>query len=165
MRAEIDRRKRRLGILSYDDLLSRLADALRPTTRPPGSGCAQRWRIVLVDEFQDTDPVQWEVLDRAFTGHATLVLIGDPKQAIYAFRGGDIFTYLARRRDRRHPRTLAATGAATRPSSAGLGDRPGGRHRPAERPRGDQGDQDRLTVASLGDSSTLAVGDPVVAIG
>ena len=50
---------------------------------------------MLVDEFQDTDPVQWQVLDRAFTGHATLVLIGDPKQAIYAFRGGDVFSYLS----------------------------------------------------------------------
>ena len=49
---------------------------------------------MLVDEFQDTDPVQWQVLDRAFTGHATMVLIGDPKQAIYAFRGGDVTTYL-----------------------------------------------------------------------
>ena len=55
----------------------------------------QRWKVVLVDEFQDTDPKQWEVLDRAFTGHATVVLIGDPKQAIYAFRGGDVVTYLA----------------------------------------------------------------------
>ena len=54
----------------------------------------QRWKIVLVDEFQDTDPVQWRVLDRAFSGFATMVLIGDPKQAIYAFRGGDVFTYL-----------------------------------------------------------------------
>ena len=54
----------------------------------------QRWSIVLVDEFQDTDPVQWQVLDRAFSGHATMVLIGDPKQAIYAFRGGDVTTYL-----------------------------------------------------------------------
>ena len=62
----------------------------------------QRWRIVLVDEFQDTDPVQWQVLDRAFSGHATMVLIGDPKQAIYAFRGGDVVTYLAGRRDRDH---------------------------------------------------------------
>ncbi len=49
---------------------------------------------MLVDEFQDTDPVQWRVLDRAFSGHATMVLIGDPKQAIYAFRGGDVTTYL-----------------------------------------------------------------------
>ena len=54
----------------------------------------QRWPIVMVDEFQDTDPVQWKVIDRAFTDRSTLILIGDPKQAIYAFRGGDIVTYL-----------------------------------------------------------------------
>ncbi len=48
----------------------------------------------MVDEFQDTDPVQWKVIDRAFTDRSTLILIGDPKQAIYAFRGGDIVTYL-----------------------------------------------------------------------
>ena len=48
----------------------------------------------MVDEFQDTDRVQWEVIDRAFSGHSTVILIGDPKQAIYAFRGGDIVTYL-----------------------------------------------------------------------
>ncbi len=50
--------------------------------------------MVMVDEFQDTDPVQWQVIDRAFSGQSTLILIGDPKQAIYAFRGGDIVTYL-----------------------------------------------------------------------
>ena len=54
----------------------------------------RRWSIVMVDEFQDTDPVQWQVIDRAFSGQATVILIGDPKQAIYAFRGGDIVTYL-----------------------------------------------------------------------
>ena len=54
-----------------------------------------RWPIVMVDEFQDTDPVQWEVIRRAFGGASTLILIGDPKQAIYGFRGGDIVTYLA----------------------------------------------------------------------
>ena len=48
----------------------------------------------MVDEFQDTDPVQWQVIDRAFSGRSTVILIGDPKQAIYAFRGGDIVTYL-----------------------------------------------------------------------
>ncbi len=99
VRTELDRRKRRLGVLSYDDLLSRLADALAddavPDDRAPARArMRRRWRIVLVDEFQDTDPVQWQVLDRAFSGHATMVLIGDPKQAIYAFRGGDVVTYL-----------------------------------------------------------------------
>ncbi len=94
VRSELDRRKRRLGVLSYDDLLSQLADALADAEAPARRRMRQRWRIVLVDEFQDTDPVQWQVLDRAFTGHATMVLIGDPKQAIYAFRGGDVTTYL-----------------------------------------------------------------------
>jgi exodeoxyribonuclease V beta subunit len=94
VREEVDRRKRRLGVLSYDDLLSRLARALEDDRAPARTRMRTRWRIVLVDEFQDTDPVQWQVLDRAFTGHATMVLIGDPKQAIYAFRGGDVVTYL-----------------------------------------------------------------------
>ena len=94
VRRELEVRKRRLGILSYDDLLQQLADALAPDDSPARSRMRQRWSIVLVDEFQDTDPVQWQVLDRAFSGVATMVLIGDPKQAIYAFRGGDVTTYL-----------------------------------------------------------------------
>ncbi len=94
VREELDRRKRRLGVLSYDDLLSQLADALTDDDAPARGRMRRRWRVVLVDEFQDTDPVQWQVLDRAFAGHATMVLIGDPKQAIYAFRGGDVTTYL-----------------------------------------------------------------------
>ncbi len=95
VREEVERRKRRLGILSYDDLLGRLATALTDEEAAARHRMRQRWRIVLVDEFQDTDPKQWEVLDRAFSAHATMVLIGDPKQAIYAFRGGDVVTYLA----------------------------------------------------------------------
>ncbi len=98
VRAELDLRKRRLGVLSYDDLLSRLAGALAEPDAPARSRMRDRWSLVLVDEFQDTDPVQWQVLDRAFSGVATMVLIGDPKQAIYAFRGGDVVTYLAAER-------------------------------------------------------------------
>lgn len=92
--AELETRKRKLGILHYDDLLSRLADALAPSDSPARVRMRRRWSIVMVDEFQDTDPVQWQVIDCAFSGHSTLILIGDPKQAIYAFRGGDIVTYL-----------------------------------------------------------------------
>ncbi len=92
--AELEIRKRRKGILGYDDLLSRLADALDADDSPAQVRMCQRWPIVMVDEFQDTDPVQWKVIDRAFTGRSTVILIGDPKQAIYAFRGGDIVTYL-----------------------------------------------------------------------
>ncbi len=91
---ELEIRKRHRGILGYDDLLTRLADALAADDSPAQLRMHQRWPIVMVDEFQDTDPVQWKVIDRAFTGRSTLILIGDPKQAIYAFRGGDIVTYL-----------------------------------------------------------------------
>jgi len=115
VRAEMERRKRRLGILSYDDLLSRLADALEQPDSAARTRMRQRWRIVLVDEFQDTDPVQWEVLDRAFSGHATMVLIGDPKQAIYAFRGGDVFAYLDAARTATSRRTLATNWRSDRP--------------------------------------------------
>ncbi len=92
--AELEIRKRKRGILGYDDLLTRLADALNADDSPAQLRMHQRWPIVMVDEFQDTDPVQWKVIDRAFTDRSTLILIGDPKQAIYAFRGGDIVTYL-----------------------------------------------------------------------
>ncbi len=97
VRREVERRKRLTGLVDYDDWLSLLRDALAD----PSSGTvacdrvAARYRVVMVDEFQDTDPVQWQILDRAFHGRTTLVLIGDPKQAIYAFRGGDVTTYLA----------------------------------------------------------------------
>jgi exodeoxyribonuclease V beta subunit len=103
---ELDQRKRRTGVLGYDDLLTRLAGALQDPTAPARRRMRQRWSVVMVDEFQDTDPVQWEVIDAAFSGHSTLVLIGDPKQAIYAFRGGDITTYLRAARTAGDRRTL-----------------------------------------------------------
>jgi len=93
--AELETRKRKRGILGYDDLLTRLADALAADDSAARSRMHRRWPIVMVDEFQDTDPVQWRVIERAFSGRSTLILIGDPKQAIYAFRGGDIVTYLS----------------------------------------------------------------------
>lgn len=104
---ELERRKRRLGVLGYNDLLTRLADALQRSGSDAAERMRRRWQIVMVDEFQDTDPVQWQVIDRAFSGHSTLVLIGDPKQAIYGFRGGDIYTYLAAVRAAADRRTLA----------------------------------------------------------
>ncbi len=104
---ELDRRKHRLGVLGYDDLLSRLADALNAEDSLAGLRMHRRWPIVMVDEFQDTDPVQWQVIDRAFSQRSTVILIGDPKQAIYAFRGGDIVTYLRAAETAGDRRTLA----------------------------------------------------------
>lgn len=104
---QLDQRKRRLGVLSYDDLLGRLADALHAPESAARARMHQRWSIVMVDEFQDTDPVQWRVIDRAFSGRSTVILIGDPKQAIYGFRGGDIVTYLGAARTASDRRTLS----------------------------------------------------------
>jgi exodeoxyribonuclease V beta subunit len=107
VRAEVTRRKAALRIYTYDDMLTRLADALADPARGAAGRLRDRYRVVLVDEFQDTDPVQWSILRRAFHGHTALVLIGDPKQAIYAFRGADVVSY------------LDATEAATRHATLG----------------------------------------------
>jgi len=95
-RAEYARRKAAAGIDDFDDVALRLESALGDETT--GSDFAEqmaaRYRVVLVDEFQDTDPVQWEILRRAFAGRTPMVLVGDPKQAIYGFRDADIESYL-----------------------------------------------------------------------
>jgi exodeoxyribonuclease V beta subunit len=98
-RREFEARKRAMMVMTYDDLVERLKSAL---AGPGGAAVAAqlraRYEVVLVDEFQDTDPAQWEILRLAFgngSAHAaTLVLIADPKQAIYAFRGADVYAYL-----------------------------------------------------------------------
>ncbi|MFT4215685.1 MAG: UvrD-helicase domain-containing protein [Micropruina sp.] len=88
-------RRRQFGVLTFDDQLVRLRDALADDDT--GAASCERLRArfdaVLVDEFQDTDPVQWDILRRLFDGHRRMVLIGDPKQAIYTFRGADIAAY------------------------------------------------------------------------
>jgi len=90
-------RKRSLGQIDFDDMLLGVKDALSGE----GAGVLletlrRRWKYALVDEFQDTDPVQWEVFQKIFvegTGIHRLFVIGDPKQAIYGFRGADVHTY------------------------------------------------------------------------
>lgn len=120
--AELVRRKRDRRLLDYDDLLLLLRDALLH----PEHGVAasrrvrSRYRVVLVDEFQDTDPVQWQILRSAFHGHRTLVLIGDPKQAIYAFRGGDVVAYLNARHDADAGATLGRSWRSDEPLLRGL---------------------------------------------
>ncbi len=94
-------RRKLLSVMTYDDMLIMLKDALCS-----GAGgeilarkVAARFPVALIDEFQDTDSVQWQIF-RAIYSSASgsgLFLIGDPKQAIYGFRGADIFTYLKAR--------------------------------------------------------------------
>ena len=97
VRAEFERRKRRLGIYGFDDMVARLRAALvDPTTGPAAAGLlSRRFPLVLIDEFQDTDLSQWTIVERAFVGRSTVVLIGDPKQSIYSFRDADVLAYLA----------------------------------------------------------------------
>ncbi|MFZ5775420.1 MAG: UvrD-helicase domain-containing protein [Thermodesulfobacteriota bacterium] len=96
VRAELPRRLLAGQVQSFDDLLHGLARALAGEN---GDGLARliraKFPAALIDEFQDTDPVQYGIF-RAIhgSGRASLFLIGDPKQAIYAFRGADIHAYL-----------------------------------------------------------------------
>ena len=96
MRRELTKRKLSKNTLFYDDLLLMLERAL---SGPGGEDLAaivrNRYQAALIDEFQDTDAIQYAIFERIFgQGRSTLFLIGDPKQAIYGFRGADIFTYL-----------------------------------------------------------------------
>ncbi|NMT63064.1 exodeoxyribonuclease V subunit beta [Marinobacter orientalis] len=100
----LDSEKQRLASMGFDDLLTRLDEALGG---PQGERLAETIRrqfpVAMIDEFQDTDPVQYRIFDRIYRvasndQDTSLLMIGDPKQAIYGFRGADIHTYL----DARH---------------------------------------------------------------
>jgi exodeoxyribonuclease V beta subunit len=95
-RRELPRRKAERKIQSFDDLLTRLDQALEgPSGQAMSESLRQKYKAALIDEFQDTDPIQYQIFRRAFPGQSAFVfMIGDPKQAIYGFRGADIFTYL-----------------------------------------------------------------------
>lgn len=90
-----DAEKDRMHLLGFDDLLARLRDALaaEESDGPLATAIRRRYDAALIDEFQDTDPYQFPIFARAFEGRP-LFLIGDPKQAIYGFRGADVFAYM-----------------------------------------------------------------------
>ena len=98
-RVELAERKRRSGQQTYDDLLVDLDRALAGPAGPRlVESLRARYRIALVDEFQDTDPLQLRIFTRIFgSTERPLVFVGDPKQAIYGFRGADVFAYLEAR--------------------------------------------------------------------
>ena len=96
--------KRRSGLFGFADMLQRLDVALADPES--GERLAQRLReqfpVAMIDEFQDTSPLQFRIFDRIYRTaenrqDAALLLIGDPKQSIYGFRGADIHSYLAAR--------------------------------------------------------------------
>jgi exodeoxyribonuclease V beta subunit len=92
---ELPKRLADRNLMGHDEAVDRLAAALAdPRHGTPAAGSIRaRWKAALIDEFQDTDTQQWNVA-RALFGDSTLILVGDPKQAIYGFRGGDVFAWL-----------------------------------------------------------------------
>jgi exodeoxyribonuclease V beta subunit len=92
-----DRDKRQRGQLDYDDMLALVWRALEAPGGPALTAVLRnRFRFGLVDEFQDTDDLQWQIFRRIFveSGEGNrLFVVADPKQAIYAFRGADVYSY------------------------------------------------------------------------
>lgn len=109
MRVEVDKQLQDSNVMSFDDLISRLADALRgDKSISLISQLQQHFSVALIDEFQDTDDSQWFIFSRIFSSATQyLYLIGDPKQAIYKFRGADIYSYLNAQKTAKHRFTLA----------------------------------------------------------
>jgi exodeoxyribonuclease V beta subunit len=81
------------GQFSPDDLLLKVEQAVQ---KPHfAERVRQKYRAAIIDEFQDTDPIQWNIFQRLFFTHTEAIcLVGDPKQSIYAFRNADVYTYL-----------------------------------------------------------------------
>ena len=99
--AELRRRKAERRQIAFDDILWNAHRALHDGLQPwLAAALHARYPVALIDEFQDTDPLQFGIFDRIYHAedrHGTLFLVGDPKQAIYSFRSADLFTYLAAR--------------------------------------------------------------------
>ncbi len=95
LRQRLPERKREVNRFAYEDLLVNALRALREPDSGLSEALSLQYPTILIDEFQDTDPTQYAIFHQIHecASHQLLCLIGDPKQAIYAFRGGDIFTY------------------------------------------------------------------------
>ncbi|MGD9703884.1 MAG: UvrD-helicase domain-containing protein [Acidimicrobiia bacterium] len=109
VRDRVLERRIELGILTHDDVIRRARDAVTSHERH-ATALRERYQLVLIDEFQDTDALQWEMFTAAFLANGAapveMVVVGDPKQAIYAFRGADVHAYLAARVRAGHTRSL-----------------------------------------------------------
>ena len=83
---------RRHDYLTFDDLLHQMKRALYNDLFK--ASVQDRYKVVIVDEFQDTDPIQWTIFQDLFLEDHLVYLVGDPKQSIYGFRSADIYTYM-----------------------------------------------------------------------
>ena len=105
LRTELPRRKQQLHVQAFDDLLLNLQQALfnEECGELLLTSIRQQFHAALIDEFQDTDPVQYTCFSRIFSeSNHPVFFVGDPKQAIYSFRGADIFTYLTAKQQAQH---------------------------------------------------------------
>jgi len=92
--AHISKVKHRLSVMVFDDLIVNLHQAVTGSQEDLLKAELQKkYKAVFIDEFQDTDQLQYEIFDKLFGKSSILFYIGDPKQAIYSFRGADIDTY------------------------------------------------------------------------
>lgn len=94
----------RNNIMIFSDLITDLHSALKSEANdgPLHLKVRDKFKVALVDEFQDTDPLQYEIFNTLFgetNQEASFFMIGDPKQSIYSFRGADIFSYLEAKKD------------------------------------------------------------------
>ncbi|MGR3316954.1 MAG: UvrD-helicase domain-containing protein, partial [Candidatus Anammoxibacter sp.] len=99
---DIAQYKRKNGLIGFDDMLTHVALAIDSSNNNHSlERLRTRYKYALVDEFQDTDAIQWKIFRKIFLygKDQRLYLIGDPKQAIYSFRGADVFTYLEARKE------------------------------------------------------------------
>ena len=97
IKESVAEQKSQLGVIDFDDLIRMLADEVVKPGNRLVSELRKSFPVALIDEFQDTDAKQYAIVDAVYpkaSKEYALFMIGDPKQAIYRFRGGDIFTYL-----------------------------------------------------------------------
>ncbi len=103
-RMRVDKLRADEGISTFDGMISDLAAELHEGAEALALALRDQYKIVMIDEFQDTDKVQWEIFqtlfrDTAYGAPTTMVLVGDPKQAIYGFRGGDVEVFRAQQQE------------------------------------------------------------------
>jgi exodeoxyribonuclease V beta subunit len=107
---QLREKKRTLRVIGFDDILYNAWDALCNDSRPwLAAELRNRYPAALIDEFQDTDPLQCEIFMKIYDtkdAPGLLFLVGDPKQAIYSFRNADLHTYLGAKRRARKASTL-----------------------------------------------------------
>ena len=102
IRKRVEMAKKKAHVVLFDDLISVFSNALKGQSTNLIDSIRKQFPVALVDEFQDTDRHQYQILDLLYPKadkNSLLLMIGDPKQAIYGFRGGDIFVYLAAKDD------------------------------------------------------------------